>query len=256
MASKKRLNSLFGVAVTSIINEIITFENEWTSKKPTNDDIQKTLDDIHEKWYKNVVAYVQGLYVTSWGRHELANMVYAIGEDVVYYDTDSVKFINYEKHKHLFEKKNQEIIVEMDQAMSYYGIADKPYIQNTPKGVSILGTWDFEGVKQLKTLGAKKYVTYCDKKGFEITVSGVPKRASKSITSFDDFEDGFKFSAEDCQKGLSTYIDGTDGYIGYMPDGYYCDQRYGINIRNIGYTLGITEEYEELIDYLATKGHI
>lgn len=271
MNSKKKLNSLYGVSVTSIINAVIDYCDEfsWTIKKPTNEMIQETLDKIQEKWWNNVVAYVVGLYVTSWGRHELNNMIYKIGletegtenNDVVYYDTDSVKFRNGKKHQHLFEEQNKIVIEEMETAMKHYGIKGKPYIQTSPKGEKcILGTWDCEGYHMLKTLGAKKYVVKEKDFSFRITVSGVPKKASCCIKTFDDFEKDFTFPSDICQKGLSTYLENSEhceyGWTGTMPDGYVCKQRYGINIRNIGYTLGITPEFAELVNYLSIKGKI
>lgn len=257
MKSKNRLNSLFGMMVCDIIQPEIIFNGDWLAHGQLEQSIEDGLQDIKKKWYNNYFSYTIGVYITALARHELWNMILRFdNNDVCYFDTDSVKFLNPHKYMKMVEKCNKEIIKESEQACKHYGFSKKVFRPLKPSGEeSILGTWEFEGIyKKAKFLGAKKYCVEEDD-GLHITVSGVPKRAVKSLKSIEDFSDGFCFDAESCQKGLSTYLDGTNPEV-TLPDGYTVRQPFGINIRNCGYTLGITEEFEQMIAFMVEHGEI
>lgn len=235
--------------------------NEWSAEPNTDLDIIETLEDLHNKKYKNYLSYFHGCCVTAWARLDLWTMIIRIrnmggSDSIIYYDTDSLKLKNYKKYLHLFEERNKEII-EANKKVSKHHKISNDWKQKTNDGnTTILGTWAFDGIsKKFKTLGAKKYLAEYED-GFHLTVSGVPKKAVSCIKSFDDFEDGFKFGAEECQKGLATYL----GEEIYNPviniGGYEVNQPYGINIRNIGYTLGLTEEFSNIIDVMKERGEI
>lgn len=90
-----------------------------------------------------------------------------------------------------------------------------------------------------------------------LTVSGVPKSAVKCLKTFDDFKEGFIFDNDTCRKGLATYLEPANpNYTGRFFDGYIIDQEYGINLRNIGYTLGLTEEFKSYIQLIEDWGNI
>ncbi len=61
------------------------------------------------------------------------------------------------------------------------------------------------------------------------------------------FECGIRF--------LDDYLDG-DNYTGYLSDGYYLNQPYGLNIRNIGYKVGLTTDFKKIIDTMLKRGEI
>ena len=48
---------------------------------------------------KQVLVYQWGVWITAWARHELFKGILEIDEDVIYCDTDSIKFLNYENYK-------------------------------------------------------------------------------------------------------------------------------------------------------------
>lgn len=263
LQQKQFLNSLYGMQVMDPVQPKIKFENNsWSAEPNTDEDIKNTLDELHEKKYKNYLSYFHGCCVTAWARLDLWTMISRIvdaggSDSIIYYDTDSLKLKDYEKYQHLFEERNAEIIAENKKASDFHNLKDE-WKQKTNDGkTTILGTWSFDGIAlRFKTLGAKKYLAEYED-GFHITVSGVPKKAVKCIKSFDDFRDGFKFDANECRKGLATYL-GEDfkNPVIVMPDGYVVEQKYGINLRNIGYTLGITEEFENIIDVMKERGEI
>lgn len=267
LQQKAYLNSLYGMMVTDIVQPIIEYKNnEWYATNIMEQDIQHDIDEVQNKIYKNNLAYIYGIYVTSYARYELWNAILKISEydeetgqhnnDVCYFDTDSIFFKNGEKHKQLIEELNIQIIEETKKAMDYHKINYDKFQPLTPKGEpSILGTWTYEPIAEVfRTLGAKKYITIEDGE-MRLTCSGVPKDAIKSIKNINDFEDGFIFSNTDCHKGLSHYLDG-DNYEGYLTDGYYLHQPFGLNIRNIGYRVGLTSDFKKIIDTMVKRGEI
>lgn len=263
LQQKQFLNSLYGMQVMDPVQPKISFNNnEWSARANTDEDIKTTLEELHEKKYKNYLSYFHGCCVTAWARLDLWTMIDRIvkaggSDDIIYYDTDSLKIKNYKKYVNLFEERNKEIINENKEASKFHKISDN-WKQKTNDGKeTILGTWSFDGIAfRFKTLGAKKYLAEYED-GLHITVSGVPKNAVKSLKSFNDFEDGFKFPADNCRKGLATYLgEEITNPVIVMPDGYVVEQPYGINIRNIGYTLGLTEEFTNIIDAMRERGEI
>ena len=68
--------------------------------------------------------------------------------------------------------------------------------------------------------------------------------------NIENFADGFDFNMDaDCvRKKLSTYLDDMPE-VTYL-DGYVSRYKYGINMRNVGYLLSITDEYKLLIKYM------
>lgn len=267
LQQKAFLNSLYGMQVTDLIQPIIQYEyNEWKAVPQFEQDIQKGLDDVQKKWYNNNTAYIHGLYVTSYARYELWDTILAISEydditgkhnnDVIYFDTDSIFYFNGNKYNKLIEERNKVIIEELEEAMKHHGLPLDIFKPIAPNGKqSILGTWTYEeDIDEMKTLGAKKYITV-EKGEMHLTCSGVPKKAVKSLNTIDDFQDGYIFTSDDCKKGLSHYIDG-DNYTGYLKDGYYLNQPYGLNIRNVGYTVGLTADFKKIIQTLIERGEI
>lgn len=257
MKSKNRLNSMFGMMVCDIVQPEIIFNGDWKGEGQLAQDIQKGLNEVHEKWWNNCFSYTIGLFITSWARYELWRAILALpNDDVIYFDTDSVKFLHPRKNMHIFKELNKERMQESLEACKHYGFSKNAFMPKAPNGKpSILGQWDYEGVyEEFKTLGAKKYCYKKDGK-MHITVSGVPKGGADDLRHIEDFEDGFIFTADSCHKGLSTYLDGNNPKI-TMPDGYTVNQPFGINIREIGYTLGLKGDFDRMIQFMREHGEI
>lgn len=262
MASKQQLNSMFGMCVTDIVNMIIEFvNNEWVEHDITDNDIQKELNERHEKKYKNFLSYAWGVWTTAYNRFELWHMIKKISEkedNIMYYDTDSIKLENAKKYAYLFEERNNEIILENEKVTKDRGLKEDCFYAYTKKGTKkILGIWENEGnddficYDRFITLGAKKYAF--EKNGkIGITVAGVPKKGSMCLKKLEDFKDGFVFDKDICGKKLLTYISDCPKIT--LKDGYTIKESYGINMRNTAYTIGITDEFIEIISQLKKKG--
>lgn len=172
--SKGMVNGIYGMMVTNPLNDEILFEeDEWKKETP---DISAAL----YKSYKSVnqfLCYQWGVWITAWARYELFKGIIAMNEDCVYCDTDSIKFVNLQKHEDFIIEHNKEIINNLTMTLLHFDLDVSLLSPKDIKGKEhTLGIWEYEGKYDLfKTLGAKRYMV---KKGdkYEITVSGMFKK--------------------------------------------------------------------------------
>lgn len=158
MAAKEMLNSSYGMSVTNPISEEVEYDDidySWFVRDP--EDIEGNLKKYYDS-YNTFLVYQWGVWVTAWARYELISTFMQFPDDVVYCDTDSVKFINSDNKKY-FDKKNLEIIEELKLACRIQKIKWEDVSPLTKKGQEkTLGLWEAEpAYKWFKTLGAKRY---------------------------------------------------------------------------------------------------
>lgn len=263
MRSKGNLNALFGMMMTDIIQSKIEFDAENKKWKDAitqwEQDVDAKLEEMQEKWYKNFLNYYSGAWVTAHARAALWDALEIVSDDLIYYDTDSCKYKNASKYEEAFKELNQKRWNEIEEVCRKRGIdINKFKYHNNKKkiGDSFLGAWEYDGeYEEFKTLGAKKYC-YRQEGELHITVSGVPKSGASCLNNdINNFKEDFVFNSETCRKSLATYLDG-DNVTGVLWDGYLSTQKYGCNLRNIGYTLGIAGDFELYLQYMYDYGNI
>lgn len=176
-------------------------------------------------------------------------MLQAIGPDVIYCDTDSVKFIG--SHKGDFKLVNTELQAMAEKAGAYADNRDgKRYY---------LGTWDPEHeMTRFKTLGSKKYLYEIEDDGIrEIvsTIAGVKKARGKEFFQKAGF-DAFK---------VGTIIENSGHLVAYRNDDPVhtitvkgCEMKTASNLALVDdtYTLGVTSSYLELLRALMEDKYI
>ena len=194
--------------------------------------------------------------------------IFEYKDDYIYSDTDSIKGLNYEKHKLFHERYNALCITKLKEMCEYHKIDISLTAPLNSKGVSKpLGVWDFEGVySRFKTLGAKRYMVE-DEDGISFTISGlnkitgVPylcnnwsvnyKTHKENFNPFDLFNDGMYIPDGYTGKLTHTYIDlpfhieVTD----YLGNKDYVDELSYIHLSKTDFTLSMTREF---IDYINT----
>lgn len=198
LISKGMLNAIYGMSVTNPVNDEILFDEEWFLERP---DIETALT----KAYNNpnqFLCYQWGVWITAWARYELFRGIEALGNDAIYSDTDSIKFINYEEHEQFITDYNIEVEEGLKKTLNYYDIPiEKLYPKDIKGKTHLLGVWDYEGCyDSFKTLGAKRYMSETNGK-LKMTVSGL----SNVYMYEDDYKkkcekDGIPYSHEDWHK--------------------------------------------------------
>ena len=280
---KEYVNGLYGMTATNIVREINHYlqdaedGDEWLTEKGSTEDIEK-----ENRNPRRFLFFGWSYMVTAYARYRLFEAIEELGDDYIYSDTDSVKFVNYADHKDWFNQKNQEIINELTAACNAQGIDPALIAPKNTKGKPCpLGIWDYDGhYRRFKTLGAKRYMyesldpIYLDEydddgpTGNKIigayeyrihtTVAGVSKSTlPKYLTSlpgdpFDNFNETLYVPPEYTGKLAHTYctreltMDITD-YMGITATVHTYG---GVHLEPMDYTMHVSDEYIEFFTEL------
>lgn len=153
LSYKQMCNSVYGMCVFNPYCETIDYNGgEWDIVPATPEQLQKYYSNR-----KTILPYQWGVFVTAHARAALVKLASQIGNDVLYMDTDSIKYIG--EHEQLFEEENKLIHEENERAADFYKLNFSLFAPVDIKGnAHELGLWDFEHVyKSFKVLGAKRY---------------------------------------------------------------------------------------------------
>lgn len=187
---------------------------------------------------KAFLNYAWGVWVSAWARLRLQEGIDLCGDNIVYCDTDSCKYVGeVDWSKYNAERKRDSI-----QSGAY---------ATDSNGIThYMGVYEDEGMcDRFKTLGAKKYVGEVNGK-LKITIAGVNKKkgAEELLENggIEAFKDGFKFVKSGGTE--STYNDLKEPVV-YNVEGRDITFTSNIYIENGIYTLGLTEEYMWLLQH-------
>ena len=237
MKNKNKLNSIYGMCVTSPI------QNEWLFKD--GEFIENTENQIEklEKFYKsrnNFLSYQWGVYVSAYARMQLQKAIDLIGMDLVYCDTDSVKFIG--DHEKQIENLNKQIFEECAKNKRIHSI-------NIDGKIFSMGQYDKEeSYDRFITLGAKKYA-YEQKGKLGVTVSGLSKskapEALKSKGGLEVFKEGTIFNEAESGRTVAYYNNETPHFIEVNGSRFLTASN--IAICDTTYTLGMTDLMKSIL---------
>ena len=210
MISKNMINAAYGMMVTDINRKSFIYEDGQYKVGQPN-----VIDNM-KKYNKNIrrfLYYPWGVWVTAYARANLFSAIASLGSDYIYADTDSVKYINPEKHTQYFADYQKLIQSKIAKSAEHHKIDPSEFSPKNSKGIpQTLGLWDFEGVyDRFKTLGAKRYLT--EKNGkYTLTVAGVNKKSAceylvKTGDPFGNFKKDLIIPEEYTKRNILTYID-------------------------------------------------
>ncbi len=256
MKSKQYVNSMYGMMVTKNITDTIEFEEDRWEKELLNENSFYTkIASEKKKLSKTFGAFQFGVWVTAYARRNLWQGILALDYNVVYCDTDSIKYIDCDSN--FFNEYNEKIAERENERADMLGIPREKFCPKDRNGVSHrLGIFDDDGQYQkFKTLGAKKYCYVDNDNKLHMTVSGVRKNAVSQLHNIEEFKDGTVFDVEHAQKLLMTYIDDMTPIVwnkGHY-DEFYSKYQYGICAQPTTYSLGITDDYESILTMVQNK---
>ena len=233
MKSKNKLNSLYGMCAQDPVKQDIIFNcGLWETAA---DDVGEILERSNHRAF---LAYQWGVWVTAWARYRLQEGIKLAGDNFVYCDTDSVKYIG----EIDWTEYNNKRIADSKKSGAF---------ATDPKGIThYMGVYEADGeYSEFRTLGAKKYA-YCFPGSSEthVTIAGVNKlKGGKELDAhggLDAFKPGFIFT----EAGGTESVYNDNPEIGTLEiDGHKLVITPNIVIRDSTYTLGITAEYDELL---------
>lgn len=246
---KAMLNACFGMTTTKIDMDMVIYDPAAASEHDGNEFYceGKNLDELIEKFYKSrnsFLSYQWGVWITAAARERLQYMLDKVGADVVYCDTDSIKFVG--DHEEEFIIRNQYL---KDLAEKYGAYAD-----NRSGKRYYLGIWDKEPtMMRFCTLGAKKYIYetwhYSGgqwEKRLHSTIAGVSKKAGADFFTSAGMA-AFKVGTIITNSGHLVAYRNDDAIHKITVDG--CEMTTASNLALVDdtYTLGVTDTYLELL---------
>jgi hypothetical protein len=258
--SKEMLNSCYGMCVTSPLRNTITYKNDLWDTDILSENEKREMLLKYNLSENRFLFYLWGVYVTAYARRNLWSGILNIKNDYIYSDTDSVKIVNYDRHKDYFAAYNAAIENKLKTACQYHKIDYSLCAPQTIKGkTKVLGVWDFEGVyNKFKTLGAKRYLVNENdalnvdgkKYDYSLTVSGINKKKAIPYLLekygengiFDAFDNYLYLPPNYSGKNILTYIDyETDGLItDYLGNTREFHELSSVNLSPSDYTLNLS----------------
>lgn len=237
--AKRKVNGIFGMFATGLVEQELNYNP--LDKKFYNTGKFKSYDELT----KNLLVIPQwSIYTAALTRLAICKALNAVGMDAVYYDTDSVKYLNHEKYEDFFEAYNTEQI-KGNLSMNTYEY-DKQYFTH-------LGCFEFEydtDPAGFKTLGAKRYIYKIDGKP-HVTVAGMKKGSleeyceKNNLDIFEVFQDKLILTAADSKKTTTTYTDEPVDDILKDYDGNICPihEESCVAIINIPFKMKVDMEF-------------
>ena len=257
---KGMLNSTFGCSVTDIVCDEIEYDDEWISN---SSDVEEAIKEYNNS--KNrFLFYPWGIAICSKARKNLWKGILELGDDYIYSDTDSVKFINYDAHKAWFEEYNKQINNKMEKACQVMGLNIEDTRPKTVKGKEKpLGVWDFDGhYLRFKTLGAKRYLVENEDHSIKCTIAGANKKQASIFISeqedpFEFFNDKMCIDEEHSGRLVHTYLDSPFSFEvkDYLGNDYKGTELSGIHMSKSEYNLKLSPIYSALLNQKEIRYH-
>ena len=243
MLSKRKLNGLFGMCATGIVENDIIFDEELNEFVPSSE-----YKDYY-KLTKNLLLLPQwAVYVAAYTRRDIVDALYNTGPDSVYYDTDSDKILNYEDYAEWFETFNAERM-QKNAAMELYDF--------NPEHFRKIGCFELEYITDpdgFKVLGAKRYIVKHDGE-ISVTVAGMIKGSleeycnNNNLDIWKEFSNGLKLEKEYSRKQTTSYYDQgfEDCFVDYEGNEQTFRERSCVAIFDIPFEMNVEKQFLEQI---------
>lgn len=259
VVSKGMLNSIYGMTVTDIIRDDITYSDDWGFEPA---DVEEQLEK-YNTGHSRFLYYPWGVWVTAYARKNLWTGILNIADDYVYSDTDSIKLLNYEKYKPFIDWYDSDLTRKLHEMCEFHRLDFESLQPKDHTGKkALIGVWDYEGTfKRFKTLGAKRYLEETYDGDIYLTVAGLSKmkginymkeQAGTNEKVFELFNDDLYIPKDRTGKMTHTYID-TENYfdmIDYEGNVSHVNTLGGVHLENVDFTLNISKQYAEFINNL------
>lgn len=269
--SKQFINSIYGVEIQRILNDVIDFvENTWTGREGTEDEYYECVNPDSPKSISRLLehtfsSYQFGVWVTAWAKFRLFKVIYRYDEVTVYCDTDSCKGLYDQKAIAWVDDFNQNYITkQQEKVANHYGFSIDHFKATASNGkIKQLGILEREhDCVEFKALRAKVYAdSYYDKNGelqIETTIAGLPKSIGPTkIKTVDDLRDGLFFNAVESGKNVLHYNDDQPSFTVEDRQGHIenIDCQFGVSLEPTSFNLKITEDYQNLLDIIDNYGN-
>lgn len=235
--SKAKINSVYGLMAQNPLKGEQIYDTDFESLWAVEEN--ETEEAYNKAIKRATLPYQWGVWVTALARYRLHEGIKLAGSGFVYADTDSVKYIGDIDWDEYNEKRIRDSLASGANAVDRKG---KEHY---------MGVYEFEGTyERFCTMGAKKYA-YVEDRKLHLTVSGVNKdKGASELETIENFKSGFIFRAA----GGNELIYNDHPEISEIEiDGHVQKITRNVVIKDSTYTLGLTAEYERLIQDCSLK---
>lgn len=282
--NKEMINCIYGMFVMDIVRpEVVYDEASEKVFESVTESIQVESSYEYEsqvqkynKRRSRFTYYPDGIFVTAYARRNLLNGILACGDNYIYSDTDSIKYV-LEDSEHFLkyvEEYNAEVEQKMLAVCAHFGLDPDSWRPKNKKGVpKPLGYWDEETpYTRFKTVGAKRYIgeswefnkkTGAKELKIKTTVAGCNKGKLpgylKSLGGdpFDWFNTNLVIPANESGKLAHHYMDmeirtevtDHNGVTGPVHELSY------VNLEDIPFTMSIGAEYQDYLGLVEACTH-
>jgi len=233
LKAKNKLNSIYGMMAQDPVKQSVLFvNNEFMIQ---NED-KETLLLLNNK--RAFLAYQWGVWVTAWARYRLEDGIKLAGDNFVYCDTDSVKYLGFID----WDKYNKKRIKESKESGAY--------ATDTNGKIYYMGVYEYEGEYcEFATLGAKKYCyRETSESELKITIAGVSKKKGgkelEKAGGITAFKPEFVFKEAG---GIDAIYNDEPEITKYQIENRTIEITSNVVLKDGEYTLGIAAEYEKLL---------
>lgn len=232
--AKAKLNSIYGMSVQSPVKQTIDYINDSFIERSED---EKELLNKHNK--KAFLVYAWGIWTTAHARYQLEIALQNVGNNFIYCDTDSVKFID--DGTISFNKYN---VSRKTDSIKNGGFAIDPSGKT-----HYLGLYEHDGTyKRFITMGAKKYAYVDEFDKLHITVAGVGKtKGAEELAEhggIEAFKEGFIFYKAG---GTESVYNDINEQFKVDINGKSLNITSNCLIKDSTYTLGLTGEYKKIL---------
>lgn len=260
MIRKGMLNSAYGMCVTSIVRDIVNYNEDdtITTEKP---DVEKEIKRYNEN--KNrFLFYPWGVWTTAYARSNLFSGILHFGKDYLYSDTDSIKGKHGKNHSRYFERYNEEVMRKIQAAAKFHNIPIEKFTPKTKDGEQkIIGSWEHDGdYDAFKTLGAKRYM-WRKRDRYEVTTAGTHKKGTTEFITkfkepFNEFKIGLVVPPEYSGRKSLVYVDSPFDAIIVDYNGVAAEVHEDtyIHMENSEFTYDISDEFAAFLKMVFLNG--
>lgn len=234
---KALLNSIYGMMAQDVAKPKIVYYPEYKKGRDLFEveegDIEALLAKSRYKPYK---GYQWGVWCTALAREELHRVINIAGDNFVYCDTDSIKFVG-------------ELDLTDYNAEKIRNSTENGAFATDPNGEAhYMGVFEREGTaEEFISLGAKKYA-YKDSSGLHITVAGVGKKTGakelENAGGLPAFKPGMIFSEAGGVEAVYNDFVSKDVVI----NGHVLHIGPNVCLVPSTYKLGLSNDYAELLE--------
>ena len=269
--AKEMVNAAYGMMCEKLHLSDIIFDGDtgqWALVDPEEDMIDSEYDSEIFGRCKNTpfiacrkkLPTIWGVYTTANARYNLLSMLYELGDNGIYCDTDSIYIDNIAAYMPVIDKYNQRVIQQNRAILQRWNDIHQENEKVKPVDISLfedIGTFeliDKDNYPRFKTLGAKRYVKEHPDGTIEQTIAGLPKgKLSEYCHSFpwgadpfDVFEDSMELPAV---KRAHRYNDKPHSRVitDYLGNSELMSEQSSCGIFDVDFSMNLSSDYMRLL---------